>query len=241
MAGRIKVSLLCSCLLALTALTSCKNTSPKPPSSDTQTPQTEPGKQPSVEPTQAKPESPPTTAELRAAIERIYKDAVTIDESHPETSVVGDFNGDGSQDIAIIIKPAPGKLSQLNDEYANWILEDPRHIPLLDPNKSVQPAPPKPAPVKIQQTDVLLTIIHGYQQSGWRNPEARQTYLLKNAVGKDLKVEPAREAVRSVQSPAPLVAVGSDVIRQTLAGEFGFIYWAGAKYVWQKSLVNDAK
>jgi hypothetical protein len=241
MAGRIKVSLLCSSLLALTFLTSCKTTSPKPPASNASTPQTEPSAQPSVEPTQAQSESPPTTAELRAVIERIYKDAVTIDESQPEPSVVGDFNGDGSQDIAIIIKPATGKLSQLNDEYANWILEDPRHIPQLDPNKSVQAAPPKPAPVKIQQHDVLLTIIHGYQQSGWRNPEARQTYLLKNAVGKDLKVEPAREAIRSAQSPAPVTAVGSDVIRQTLAGESGFIFWGGAKYVWQKSVETDAK
>src|SRR5690242_15883874 len=51
---------------------------------------------------------PPSPSDVRNAIERVYKNAVLVDSSR---FVVGDFNGDGVQDIAVAVKPAEGMLA----------------------------------------------------------------------------------------------------------------------------------
>jgi hypothetical protein len=235
--GRIVVVVLCVCIVIVSLLL-YQGASSKPPSGESSIAQKEKTAEPPVKPTESKPEQSPAPAEIRAVIERIYKNAATVDESHANTFTVGDFNGDQSQDIAIIIRPAKGKLPQINEEYANWIIEDPRIMPQLNPDQNAQSSPKRPAPVKVQQHDLLLTIVHGYQQSGWRNPAARQTYLLRNAVGEDIKMEPAIEVLKRTQNGEKLPGLRGDVILETLAGELGFLYWTGAKYSWQKSLAE---
>jgi hypothetical protein len=176
---------------------------------------------------------PPKPEEVREVIARVYKDAVTIEMSRPTGYIVGDFNGDGSQDIAVVVRPAKGKLEEINSEVANWIMEDPRKVVLPDPHKSVQKLPPSSGPVKAEADDLLLTIIHGYKQEGWRNPEAQQTYMLYDAVGSSMTAAPIKELQRATGNKnAP--SSGGDVIKQTLGGEPGFLYWTGAKYAWQK-------
>ncbi len=174
---------------------------------------------------------PPKPEEVREVVARVYKDAVTIDMSNPPGYVVGDFNGDGSQDIAVVVRPAKGKLEEINSEVANWIMEDPRKVLLPDPHKSVQPLPPRPAPVKADEDDILLTIIHGYKQQGWRNPEAQQTYMLYDAVGSSMTAQPLKALQGATKNRNDLSKSG-DVIKETLAGEQGFLYWTGAKYAW---------
>ncbi|HEY0406227.1 MAG TPA: hypothetical protein VGC89_10895, partial [Pyrinomonadaceae bacterium] len=66
---------------------------------------------------------PPKPEEVSAVVARVYKDAVTVDAGRQPLFVVGDFNGDDSQDIAVVVRPAKGKLEELNSEVANWILE----------------------------------------------------------------------------------------------------------------------
>ena len=58
-----------------------------------------------------------TPEEVQTAIKRIFKNAVVIDASRKPSFLFGDFNGDFSQDLAVIIKPAEGKLSELNQEF----------------------------------------------------------------------------------------------------------------------------
>jgi hypothetical protein len=116
-------------------------------------------------------------------IARIYKNAVTVDTTRPDAFMTGDFNGDNSQDIAVIVKPNKGMLSQINSEFANWILKDPQQIWLLNVHKNVEPNQPKPLSIPVRQNGTLLAIIHGYQETGWRNPTTSQTYLLNNVVG----------------------------------------------------------
>jgi hypothetical protein len=113
----------------------------------------------------------PTEAELRQALKRNYDEALTIDDSQSPSFLVCDFNGDYSEDIAIVVKPAKGKLPELNSEYVNWILEDPRQV--RTPGQ-------KPQRIEVRSNDLLLAVIHGYQREGWRSELARQTYLLKN-------------------------------------------------------------
>ena len=163
-----------------------------------------------------KPEPRPTDAEVREAIIRNYEDAAVIDNSRPTPFLVGDFNGDNSEDIAIAVKAGKGKLSKLNSEYANWILEDPRQPVHIKDLKS------RPAPVTVTGKDSLLAVIHGVKGEGWRSAIAKQTYLLKNAVGESFEKQTNHAKSR----------FRGDVIREKLDGTDGIIYFTGAKYAW---------
>lgn len=170
----------------------------------------------------------PTQAEVKSAIARMYKNAVTVDAGR---FVVGDFNGDGSQDVAVVVKPATGMLSEINSEVANWILEDPHKIVLPDPTKATQPLAPLPKPTRVEQSDTLLAVLHGHGSAGWRNPESRQTYLLRNAAGDNLKTQQPVALLRTNDKPR-LPRLRGDVISETIGPESGFLYYSGAKYVW---------
>ena len=178
--------------------------------------------------------APPQESEIRDAVARTYNDAVVFDPKNSQ-AVVGDFNGDGSDDIAVAVRPAAGKLEEINSEMANWILEDPRQVAAPDPRKfdphqGVQTLdPPKERP-RVAAGDRLLAVIHGYKEQGWRNPDARQTYLLKNAAGIELKPESRLAARADAQTKTPRLL--GDVIRERLGDEQGFLYWTGARYGW---------
>ena len=157
----------------------------------------------------------PTEDELRAVIKKNYEDVVTIDDSRPTPFMTGDFNGDHSEDIAVVVKPR--KLADLNSEYVNWILEDPQHL--------------QQAAMNVRKDDVLLAVIHGHNREGWRHEFARQTYLLKNAVGTDLETMSIKQ-LRSSGERRLLPSLRGDVIREKLKGSGGIIYWTGGKYAW---------
>jgi hypothetical protein len=200
-------SVLLLCLLLLTACHRANEkvvvTRPASPVPTTQTPR-QPGRA-------------PTETELRATLQRTYADAVTIDSSRSTPFMTGDFNGDNSEDIAIVVKPRNGKLSELNGEYTNWILEDPHHVQQISRN--------------VKANDVLLAVIHGHNGEGWRHDLARQTYLLKNAVGTEFAAESVKQLKTSGESRL-LPQLRGDVIREKLNGSDGILYWTGAKYAW---------
>jgi len=64
-----------------------------------------------------------------------------------------------------------------------------------------------------------------------RDSQARQTYLLKNAVGQDLKAWKKSEVADANQG-APLPRPGGDMIGETLRGKSGYLYFNGAQYSW---------
>jgi hypothetical protein len=175
----------------------------------------------------------PQASEVSAALERTYKGAVTFDERAGQT-VVGDFNGDGSEDIMVEVRPAPARLAELNDELANWIAADPRKVQPpdprnFDPHQGVQKLAPAPARPQFEAADALVVVIHGYKESGWRNPEAMQTYLLKGVAGADMKREARASAQVGVRGRLRLLG---DVVSEKLGNESGFLYWTGASYGW---------
>jgi len=183
-------------------------------------------------PEEAPPLPPPQPAEVREAVTRVYQNAVTTEADRPESFIVGDFNGDGSPDLAVVVKPTDGMIPKLNSELANWILGDPQKVVRPDLKKRVHQFPPTPEPVKVQPGDVLLAMIHGYGPAGWRSPRARQTYLLKHAVGSNLRVQSVKELLSAKTSKTKLPSLNGDVVRETLEGKPGFLYWTGAKYAW---------
>jgi len=101
--------------------------------------------------------------------------------------LLGDFNGDGSRLGGSRQARRRRSTAQLNSEYANWIVEDPRIVVPPDASKAVQQLPQPQAPPRIQPNDILLVVLHGYGQTGWHHPYARQTLLLCNAVGENMR------------------------------------------------------
>ena len=172
---------------------------------------------------------PPTQDEVRGAVARVYKDAVVVDTNR---FAVGDFNGDGSQDVAVVVTPATGMVGEINSEVANWILEDPQKIALPDPKRATQRLAPVPPPTRVAQSDVLLVVLHGHGPSGWRNPESRQTYLLKNAAGSGIRSQQMATLLKTNSGKTTLPKLRGDVISETLGVEPGFLYYNGSKYVW---------
>lgn len=165
----------------------------------------------------------PKPAEVKEVVARVFKNAVAIAENHNPYFLVGDFNGDHSQDIAVVIKPVAGKLSELNQEYPPWMLKDPFH-PNLPPQV-------RPKPLQVDLPDILLAVIHGYGVNGWRDPEATQTYLLKDAVGSTINTKPAK-ALIAANSGKKLPKLFGDTIAQVIEGTSGFLYYTGAGYAW---------
>jgi hypothetical protein len=176
----------------------------------------------------------PTVAEANDALKRVYRQAVLLEKDRPGTFLVGDFNGDGSEDIAITVTPAKGMLAEINSELANWIIIDPKKVALPDQKKAVQPLPETNGPVKIEPRDRLLAIIHGYEHDGWRNPEAKQTYLLKGAAGEEMRVVPLRDFPGALKVRKNGNKSRADIIVEKLAGAAGFLYWIDGKYVWHE-------
>ena len=159
----------------------------------------------------------PKLVEVQDAVRRVFKDAAVIDTSYNPNFLAGDFNGDNSQDIAVILRPA--KLDEMNQELPPWLVRDPRS------NK------PPAERLRIDKDEVLLAVIHGYGTNDWRDPQATQTFLLKNVVGNDLHVETGNEFAKA-HSGKRLPRPQGDLIAETLQGTQGYLYYATATYSW---------
>ena len=164
--------------------------------------------------------SPPRLAEVQDAVKRVFKDAAVIDTSRSPNFIAADFNGDSSQDVAIFLKPAPGKLAQMNEEIPAWILKDP-----FVANQVGMP------PLRIAENEPLLAVIHGYGPGGWRDPQATQTFLLKNAVGSSPTVADKNQFVTANRGKK-LPQLRGDLIGEVLRGRSGYLYYADATYAW---------
>jgi hypothetical protein len=178
----------------------------------------------------------PTAADVRAALERTYRGAVAFDERAVASSAaVGDFNGDGSEDLMVEARPAPGRVAELNDELANWIVTEPLTVRppdprQFDPHQGVQKLAPREGRPRVEQADALLVVVHGYKEAGWRNPEALQTFLLKNVAGTELRPEGRLAAQAGMRTGIPRLL--GDVLHENLGGARGLLYWTGAGYGW---------
>ncbi len=170
---------------------------------------------------------PPTAAEVRAAVARVYQDVVRVNKEGAPTFVVGDFNGDQVQDLAVVVEPAKEKLDELNSDVAPWRIRDPLTASLPPPVMAVRRNDPPTRVVITAGDKLLLAIIHGYGPQGWRDPEARQTLLLKNVVGDRLTVQPLRSAL-----PTKGARLRGDVIKTNVTSAAGFLYYIHSSYEW---------
>lgn len=176
--------------------------------------------QPSPTPAPQSSLSPPTLPEVQEAVKRIFKESVAIDSEHRSKFTVGDFNGDFSQDLAVVIKPVPDKLPELNEEAPPWILRDPFVV-----------RRPGMLPLRVTGDESLLAVIHGYGAEGWRDPQATQTFLLKNAVGPGVESY-SKTAVVNQNRGRKMPQLRGDLIAEVLKGTAGYLYYDDAGYSW---------
>ena len=173
-------------------------------------------------PESAKPLTPsvaigPKLPEVQNKVKAIFKDAAVLDPNHKPNFFSGDFNGDASEDLAVILKPV--NLDDMNRQFAPWLVRNPRS------NLSTRVRP------EINKDETLLAVIHGYGTNDWRDPEATQTFLLKNVVGNDLKVQTGKEFIET-NSGRKLPQPQGDLIAETFNGTQGFLYFETSNYSW---------
>jgi hypothetical protein len=181
------------------------------------------------------PDLPPAKPEeVAQAIQRVFKGAVTIETGRTPYFAVGDFNGDLSQDLAVAVRPERSKLIEINDELAPWILVEP--VPTAKPvpkgaYSALHAEMVKRKRVVIDEGDYLLAVIHGFQSKGWRDSQATQTYVLKDAAGFKMEAQAFTQIVWAGNKDK-LPRIWGDVIAQAINERYGFIYYNGAKYSW---------
>lgn len=173
---------------------------------------------------------PPTKAEVESAFHRIFGDDLAARIAGRETFIVGDFNGDQSEDIAILARPAPGKLDDVNNELANWIIQDADKAFIPPVGKTVV-VPPKQTRPNIANGEEVLAIIHGFGPQGWRTPDARQAYLLKHAAGpfQGTASSASQKYIRDLK-----LNIDSDIIKELRNNKKGYIFWTGSAYAWHE-------
>jgi hypothetical protein len=202
-------------LLTVVSASSCSNSKPamvEAPPSYQPTPSSPQIKLPSV--------IAPKLPEVQEAVHRVFKDSAVIDSAANPNFLTGDFNGDQSEDLAVVLKPVAGKLAEMNEEYPSWLLRDP-----------FQSDPAKRPKLTIQENEVLLAIIHGFGENDWRDPQATQTFLLKNVTGSNMAVLTGKD-FSSKHSGRQLPRPSGDLIEETLGGTNGCLYYASANYLW---------
>ena len=163
---------------------------------------------------------PPELNSVQEAVKRVFNDSVVIDTSRKPSFIAGDFNGDLSQDIAVVLKPSSGKLAEMNEELPNWMLRDP-----------FAASEPRVTQLRVAENEVLLAVIHGFGPNGWRDPQATQTYLLKNAVGSGMEAHQAKD-VTAASRGQKMPQLHGDVIGEVLKSTPGYLYFASATYSW---------
>jgi hypothetical protein len=236
-----KLNIFLSIVIACVALFGCAK--PAPPHPVAEQPPSPPSAVAASQPTQPAPHQSapvPKTDEVQEAVTRVFKNAVAIDTTRSPGFLVGDFNGDSSQDLAVILRPAQGMLSELNQEFPNWIAREPLKEVLLPKSKVLaHPVASRPAvsaaagqTVRFEQSDVLWAIIHGSGPKGWRDSEATQTHLLRDVVGSDVQVMPYKAAEKAYKGIKPFPTIYGDLIQQTLIGQSGFLHFSGGIYAW---------
>jgi len=156
---------------------------------------------------------------MKDVVRRVFREAASAGADGQAVFAVGDFNGDLSQDIAIVVRPVAGRLAEMNDS-PRWMLKDPFH-----------PDQPGAPPLRVEADEPLVAVVHGQGPDGWRSPEATQTWLLKNAAGAGMETRPGKEFAGANQGRR-VPRIQGDLIAEVLRGAPGCLYYTGATYRW---------
>ena len=165
----------------------------------------------------------PARSEVQPTLDRVFDRTLAMDPANRRAFVAGDFNGDGITDLAVAVRPGSGDaVPRLNAELTRCSVQD-----------AAAPAPDavsKPEPVQVEAGDLLLAVVHGADGGGWRSPDARQCYLVKNAAGSGLQPRPLSGMPAAIRMRVNRTHAGDVMVENRGRGP-GLIFWSGARYV----------
>ena len=176
------------------------------------------------------PASPP---EVSATLARVFGNAV-VPSSDARAFATGDFNGDGSADLAVLVRPRRTKLGTINDELANWTIQDANQFFTPPAGQRVVFRDKAKRPTA-QGNQLLLAVVHGYGQEGWRDNRARQAYLVLHAGCAPLQSIPAHGHIENAPASIKL----SDLIYEG-SRRSEFLFWTGSQYAWGSITPNTS-
>ncbi len=177
---------------------------------------------PPEEPTFTPDLRPPRVPEVVRTVERVFAGAVPGESVAAHQALSADFNGDRSPDLAVPVRVVEALLPAINDELANWIVQNPEQRAGLDAVQARLAA-------KVGSQDTLLAVVHGVGAGGWRNPVARQGYLLKTTLDGELTAI-AMDRFARANAKVPHPRLWGDVLREVRGRRY--LYWNGARYLW---------
>lgn len=159
----------------------------------------------------------PRLSEAQDAVNRVFKKAVVVDTDYSPAFLTGDFNGDLTEDLAVVLKVSPGKISEMNEQYPAWLLRD--------------PFAPERSQLSVKEDERLLAIIHGHGDNNWRDLQATQTFLLKNSVGSQIEVHSLKDQSTN-KSKRRVPRTQGDLIAEEIRGSSGYLYYSRSTYLW---------
>jgi hypothetical protein len=180
--------------------------------------------------------SQPTQSSLREALQKSFGSAVEPVTAFKPYYLTGDFNGDGAQDILMVVR-IKGPRAELASDVA---LYNPFERP-----KAVFPVNPSANPT------LAFAIIHG-SKPGWQTPPALEKFLLLGQTpililnyGRVTSTAPQDRnelmeliGKRSVKFRAdgwpPAAAKGDSIVLGTEATD-SILYWNGKNYRWEEA------
>ena len=161
--------------------------------------------------------SPPRAGEAVTVIYRAFGNTVEMER---DAATVGDFNGDGSPDLAVDVRAVEAHAGEINDPLANWTVQD------CDVSTSTRVAQAPPSPALVRSRELLLAVVHGYGRRGWRDPAAQQAYLVKGAL-EGPWARRSRDRYPGLDAPERQTG---DILAGSGAAST-IAYWTGARYV----------
>ncbi|MEP7341106.1 MAG: hypothetical protein ABI977_25475 [Acidobacteriota bacterium] len=160
---------------------------------------------------------------MRACLERHFQNNLGTNVFLSGHFIEGDFNGDGSQDLAV-----DGLTTTLTPGTENTVLPNCTFVdlrPMIESQPGQKSLPNKDRPA-------VVGVIHGEGPIGWRSQNAKDTHWFWVHPVNSIEAQSSVRVFNFIESARSLKLKGDVVRLGMLSGQAGFAYYNGTSYEW---------